>query len=179
MRASNHNSAVSNLVLAVLFTGLAAGCGDPKKADLKAPGPSTPAAAKKAASAPSVDTNAAPASGLGEKSVFEVDPQKVKDPFFPTSKRVAVTPVVTNGVPAQAPVKLELPALLSVTGISERSKMAIVNGAILEEGKKTEITVSVNGLDQKLTVRCLSIAKGVVRLAVEGERSPIELRLRR
>ena len=178
MRALTYHSAVYKLILAVLFAGLAAGCGDPKNAAPKATVPA-PAAAKKAGSPPSADTNAAPASGLGEKSVFEVDPQKVKDPFFPTSKRVAVAPVVTNGVPAPAPVKMDLPSLLSVEFINEGRKLALVNGAFLEEGKKTEITVSVNGIDQKLSVRCLSIAKGVVRLAVDGERSPLELRVRR
>jgi hypothetical protein len=111
------------------------------------------------------------------KSVFEDEPDKGIDPFFPTSTRRSES--MTRG-PAtnSAPQSSSLFNLLQLKGISgvRGERLAIINGYTVAVGEVTEIRCG--GGRQVLKVRCREIRDESVVLELDGLGEVREFKLR-
>jgi hypothetical protein len=159
---------------ALLLVALAAACGP------KAPVPAAGGAAPKTGAKPSTTAASATnetASSKTPKSVFVVDPKTSRDPFFPNAKYAqAAAPGATNQV-----AKADLISMLDLQGIlaAGAEKVAFINNVGLEQGKTAQISLMLDGKEQKLRVRCLKIGRGTVDVLVEGHPQPVQLRVKR
>jgi len=99
------------------------------------------------------------------KSVFVIDPQVGRDPFFPNSKgRLGRVPVKTNEVVAST--LSQFPNEIRVQGFSnQRDKIiVIVNGKSIAKGEKIELNLRVG----RVSVRCLDVTEKSIILEANG-----------
>ena len=112
------------------------------------------------------------------KSVFMDEPDKGKDPFFPTSTRRSESlPRVVASSTNSAPETSTLFNLLQLKGISglRGERLAIINGSTIAVGEVAEIRC---GARQILKVRCREIRDDSVVLELDGLGEVRELKLR-
>jgi hypothetical protein len=176
MRPSTQSIALASLRSAfVMLVSLAAACGPKAPAPaVGGTGPKTGAPAKPGVAAAATNETA---SSKAPKSVFVVDPKTSRDPFFPNAKYAqAAAPGVTNQV-----AKADLISMLDLQGIlaSGTDKVAFINNVGLEQGKTAQISLMLDGKEQKLRVKCLKIGRGTVDVLVEGHPQPVQLRVKR
>jgi hypothetical protein len=110
------------------------------------------------------------------KSVFEDEPDKGVDPFFPTSTRRSESITRTPSTNS-APQSSSLFNLLQLKGISglPGERLAIINGYTVAVGEVTEIRC---GGRQVLKVRCREIRDDSVVLELDGLGEVREFKLR-
>jgi hypothetical protein len=119
------------------------------------------AAANPAAGKPAAPAQEAPPP----RSVFVIDPQVGRDPFFPRSTgRLGRIPVKTNEVVATT--QSQFPEEIRVQGTSNQrdKRLAIVNGKTVEKGEKFDL--HIRGL--RVSVHCLDITEKTVILEING-----------
>ncbi|MEO5802614.1 MAG: hypothetical protein ABIR24_03725 [Verrucomicrobiota bacterium] len=117
-------------------------------------------------------TNAAPAEAepIVQKSVFDDNLKKGKDPFFPKSARRA------EKLPA-VDTKVTAPLIqLSLKGISgpANRRFALINNQPLAAGETAYVRIATG----QVKVHCLEIRENSVIISVEGDTEQKELRLR-
>ncbi len=99
------------------------------------------------------------------RSVFVIDPQVGRDPFFPRSTRSpGRIPVKTNE--PVATISSQFPDEIRCQGFSNQrdKRLAIVNGKTVEKGEKFEL--HIRGL--RVSVRCLDMTEKTVLLEANG-----------
>jgi hypothetical protein len=98
------------------------------------------------------------------RSVFVIDPQVGRDPFFPKSTRQGRITVRTNEVVTVAPS--QFPDEIRCQGFSNQreKRLAIVNGKTVEKGEKIELNIRGG----RVTVRCVDMTEKTVLLEVNG-----------
>lgn len=142
------------LYLALLVAALALAPGGARAAG-------KPAASKPAASKPAEPAQEAPPP----RSVFVIDPQVGRDPFFPRSTgRLGRISVKTND--PVATVSSQFPDEIRCQGFSnQRDKIiVIVNGKSITKGEKIEL--NVRGL--RVHVRCVDVTEKTILLEANG-----------
>jgi hypothetical protein len=105
-------------------------------------------------------------------SVFDDDPKKSKDPFFPKSQRLAKHVVTPGKTVQEAPRVTEL-HLRGVIGSPGRF-IAMINDKTFATGEKSQVAV---GPGQYLVVKVTKITERSVTVSVDGEAAPRELSL--
>jgi len=111
------------------------------------------------------------------KSVFHVDPQFGRDPFFPGSSRATAK--------ADAPTaRLPLISYLKLVGIRPGTTrpMALINRTALGPGEEASVSIVVSNQPsklemQKVNVKCVEIRRESVLISIDGEEGVKELRL--
>jgi hypothetical protein len=106
-------------------------------------------------------------------SVFDDDPKKSKDPFFPTSQRRLAKRTVTPGKTAQEAPRVTELHLRGVIGSPGRF-IAMINDKTFATGEKSQVAV---GPGQYLVVKVTKITERSVTVSVDGEAAPRELSL--
>jgi hypothetical protein len=154
--------AIAALAMCAWLVLLATGCSD-------APKPAPPAKADEKPKASATNTNAVVAYDI--QPVFDDDPKKTKDPFFPKSNRRAGR--VANGkATPEAPRMADL-HLRGVIGSPGRF-IAMINDKTFATGEKSQVAV---GQGQYLVVKVNKIAERTVNVSVDGEPAPRDLSL--
>ena len=104
------------------------------------------------------------------KSVFDLTPTTIKDPFFPLSKRSAV-PIIasTNAEPAAVNASDFLLGL----SISSSQSLALINNRTLAEGERGMVAMRNSGAKVGVTVLKIKSLSAIIQ--VDGYRDPIEL----
>jgi len=98
------------------------------------------------------------------RSVFVIDPQAGKDPFFPKSIRpFGRIPVRTNEV---AVTSSQFPDDIRVQGFSnQRDKLIVIlNGKSIAKGEKIELHIR----GQRVQVRCVDLTEKAIVLEANG-----------
>jgi hypothetical protein len=153
---------VALLTVCVWVLLMTAGCSD-------APKPATPGKADDKAKASATNTN-----NLVEydvQSVFDDDPRKTKDPFFPKSNR-RIGKAVVGKLTAETAKVADL-HLRGVIGSPGRF-IAMINDKTFANGEKSQVTLSPG---QYLVVKVIKISERSVTVSVDGEATPRELTL--
>ena len=105
------------------------------------------------------------------RSVFVIDSQFGRDPFFPKSTRIGrVAPQTNVVVTTTSP---QFPDDIRVAGFSnQRGKLIVIlNGKSIEKGEKIELNLRAG----RLPVRCLDITEKTILLEVNGHTKELSL----
>jgi hypothetical protein len=104
------------------------------------------------------------------KSVFEDDPKTAKDPFFPSSTRLAkkIAPGGKAIPTMQSLIDLHLRGIIGSPG----KYIAMINDKTFAVGDKSQVLVGPN---QSLVVKVLKMSAKTVTVSVDGEASPRDL----
>lgn len=111
------------------------------------------------------------------RSKFTVDP-KLRDPFFPNSKRTSEP--ATGGPVNVAPMNVR--ALLQAGFIGTigtgASRIGMINDVILEPGRTVVIPLRApGGAAREVTARVRDVLPNAVILEIKGESQPVTIRL--
>jgi hypothetical protein len=99
------------------------------------------------------------------RSVFVIDPQVGRDPFFPRSTRSpGRIPIKTNE--PVATISSQFPVEIRVQGFSNKRDqiIVIVNGKSITKGEKIELNLR----GQRVHVRCLDVTEKTILLEANG-----------
>lgn len=104
------------------------------------------------------------------RSVFTIDPQFGRDPFFPSTKRFTRVAVQTNVV---ASTSSSFPEDIRIQGYSNhRGKpLVILNGKSIEKGEKIEVNIRIG----RVAVRCLELTDKSILLECNGQTKELPL----
>jgi hypothetical protein len=166
------------LALGAVFALTLVGCSsDPSPSAAAGPANAGKAKAGATANAAATDSAAGKMVASTRKSVFHVDPQFGRDPFFPGSSRATAK--------ADAPaVRLPLISYLRLVGIRPGTTrpMALINRTALGPGEEASVSIVVSNQPsklemQKVNVKCVEIRRESVLISIEGEEGVKELPL--
>ena len=98
------------------------------------------------------------------RSVFVIDPQVGKDPFFPKTTRFKGVAAKTNDVPVTS--SSQFPDEIRVQGFSNLrgAIIVILNGKSIAKGEKIDLNIR----GQRLPVRCVDVTDKSILLEVNG-----------
>lgn len=108
-----------------------------------------------------------------QKSVFTIDPETGRDPFFPKSTRLKQQVVIyTNDVAVAPPSFPNEIRCQGFSGTPDR-RFALVSNKTVEKGEEFDLTLRTG---QRVRVRCVDVKETTVTLEINGVTRELRLR---